>query len=86
MNWGMAKADEMGVELFLDATLVGKPLYEANGMVEVDKNVIMPQTDSPDDAWKATEKMIGPSTWHLMWRPQGGNYQEGKTVKPWEKK
>ncbi|KAF7519884.1 hypothetical protein G7054_g12946 [Neopestalotiopsis clavispora] len=85
MDWGMAKADEMGVEFFLDATPVGKPLYDANGFVEVDKNVIIPKTDSPDEAWKAAEKKIGHSTWYLMWRPPGGNYEEGKTLKPWEK-
>ncbi|RYP59783.1 hypothetical protein DL769_008401 [Monosporascus sp. CRB-8-3] len=85
MDWGMAKADEMGVELFLDATPVGRPLYDANGFVEVEKNVIIPRTNNPDDAWKATEKKTGHSTWLIMWRPPGGNYEEGKTVKPWEK-
>ncbi|ETS74807.1 hypothetical protein PFICI_13291 [Pestalotiopsis fici W106-1] len=85
MDWGMAKADQMGLEFFLDATPTGKPLYDANGFVEVGKNVIAPSTDSPDDAWKAAEKKIGHSTWYLMWRPPGGNYEEGKTAKPWEK-
>lgn len=85
MNWGMAKADEMGVEMFLDSTPMGKPLYEANGFIELEKNVIIPRTNNPDDAWKATEKKIGHSTWFLMWRPPGGNYEERKTVKPWEK-
>ncbi|OTA99838.1 hypothetical protein M426DRAFT_16069 [Hypoxylon sp. CI-4A] len=81
---GVVKADEIGVEFFLDATVVGKPLYDANGFVEVQKNVIIPRTDNPDDAWKETEEKTGHSTWFLMWRPQGGNYEEGKTVKPWE--
>lgn len=85
MDWGIAKADEMGVELFLDASPVGRPLYDANGLVEVDKNDIIPRTNDPDDAWKAMEKKTGHSTWFLMWRPAGGNYEEGKTVKPWEK-
>lgn len=86
MDWGMAKADEMGVEFFLDATPVGRPLYDANGLIEIEKNDIKPQTENPDDAWKAVEKKIGPTTWYLMWRPAGGNYEEGKTDKPWEKK
>ncbi|KAI1809054.1 hypothetical protein GGS20DRAFT_573742 [Poronia punctata] len=85
MDWGMAKADEMGVEMFLDATPVGKPLYDVNGFVEVENNIILPRTENPDDAWKATEKKTGHSTWYLMWRPIGGNYEEGKTAKPWEK-
>ncbi|KAI1742883.1 acyl-CoA N-acyltransferase [Xylaria scruposa] len=86
MNWGMAKADEMGVELFLDATPVGRPLYKANGLIEVEEHIIVPRMDHPDDAWKASEKKIGHSTWFLMWRPPGGNYEEGKTIKPWERK
>ena len=85
MDWGMAKADEMGVELFLDSTPAGRPLYDTNGFVVVEKNVIVPRTNNPDDAWKATEKKIGHSTWFLMWRPPGGNYGDGKTIKPWEK-
>ncbi|KAK7752959.1 hypothetical protein SLS62_005118 [Diatrype stigma] len=85
MDWGMAKADDMGVELFLDSTPIGRPLYDANGFIEVEKNVIIPRTHDPDDAWRATEKKAGHSTWFLMWRPPVGNYEEGKTVKPWEK-
>ncbi|KAI1173358.1 hypothetical protein F4777DRAFT_558197 [Nemania sp. FL0916] len=85
MDWGMVKADEMGVDFFLDATPIGRPLYLANKFVEVEKNVIVPRTETPDDGWRAAEKNIGHTTWWLMWRPPGGNYEEGKTVKPWEK-
>ncbi|KAI1357839.1 acyl-CoA N-acyltransferase [Xylaria arbuscula] len=86
MNWGMKKADEMGVEMFLDSTPVGKPLYEANGFQVVEKTVIVPQTENPDSDWKEAEAKIGHSEWWLMWRPAGGNYEEGVTVKPWAKK
>ncbi|KAJ3579785.1 hypothetical protein NPX13_g777 [Xylaria arbuscula] len=85
-DWGMKKADEMGVEMFLDSTPVGKPLYEANGFQVVEKTVIVPQTENPDSDWKDAEAKIGHSEWWLMWRPAGGNYEEGVTVKPWEKK
>ncbi|KAI0006497.1 hypothetical protein F4779DRAFT_629779 [Xylariaceae sp. FL0662B] len=84
MDWGMAKADEMGVEMFLDSTPPGRPLYEKNGLICVEKNVIAPQTNNADEAWKETEEKAGQSTWWLMWRPVGGKYEEGKTVKPWE--
>ncbi|KAI1128452.1 hypothetical protein F5Y10DRAFT_277379 [Nemania abortiva] len=66
MDWGMAKADYMGVELFLDATPVCRPLYDANGFVAVEENVIAPRTDHPDNAWKATEKKTSHLTWFLM--------------------
>ncbi|KAI1337251.1 hypothetical protein F5Y15DRAFT_418017 [Xylariaceae sp. FL0016] len=83
LNWGMNKADEMSVEMFLDSTPVGKPLYEANKFHVVEKTVIVPQTQSPDQGWKDAEKKIGHSTWWLMWRPIKGQYEEGGTVKPW---
>lgn len=83
LDWGMRKSDEMGIEFFLDATPVGKPLYDKNGFVCVKENVIIPQTDAPDEAWKKTEAKVGPVTFWPMWRPAGG-YVEGKTIKPWE--
>ncbi|XXG95585.1 hypothetical protein Hte_001852 [Hypoxylon texense] len=83
MEWGMKKADEMGVEFFLDATPMGRPLYERSGFVLIEENVIDPKTDSPDDAWREIEAKVGSSTHYLMWRPAGG-YKEGETIKPWE--
>ncbi|KAI0117933.1 acyl-CoA N-acyltransferase [Nemania sp. FL0031] len=84
MSWGIKKADEMGVEMFLDSTPMGRPLYEENGFVGVHDNLITPQTDTPDDAWKELEKKTGPVPFCLMWRPVGGKYEEGKTILPWE--
>ena len=81
----MNKADEMGIEMFLDSTPVGKPLYDATKFHVVDKTIIAPQTDDPDEKWKEVEEKIGHSIWFLMWRPVRGQYEEGVTVKPWEK-
>lgn len=84
MDWGMKKADELGLEFFLDATPPGRPLYEANGFIYAEENVTAPTTDNPDERWKETEEKVGPFTFWLMWRPAGGRYEEGKTIKPWE--
>ncbi|KAI1826380.1 hypothetical protein F4861DRAFT_105195 [Xylaria intraflava] len=72
LNWGMNKADQMGVDLFLDATPVGKPAYDANGFRVLEKTVIIPQTDNPDEKWKEAEEKIGHSTWWLMCKPLRG--------------
>lgn len=71
MNWGMAKADELGYDLFLDSTPYGRPLYEANGLILVEENFNLPYTDNPDDAWKQVRERVGGFTFWLMWRPVG---------------
>ncbi|KAI0100860.1 acyl-CoA N-acyltransferase [Nemania sp. FL0031] len=85
MDWGNNKADELGLELFLDATAMGRPLYEANGFIRIQENPIHPQMENPDEKWRELEKKVGEFSLCLMWRPVGGIYEEGKTIKPWEK-
>ncbi|RYP50307.1 hypothetical protein DL768_004160 [Monosporascus sp. mg162] len=84
MDWGKAKADQLGLETFLDATAMGKPLYEANAYIPIEDNLIHPQKENPDEKWKDLEEKVGPFTLTLMWRPVGGKYETGKTIKPWE--
>lgn len=86
LDWGIKKADELGLEIFLEATPPSKPLFEKQGFVVIKENITTPETDDPDDAkrWKEMEEKVGPLNFWLMWRPVGGNYEEGKTVKPWE--
>ena len=84
LEWGIKKAEEMGVEMWLDATIYGVPLYKKHGFVVVHENVIAPKTDKPDDDWKKIEDELSPMTFWQMWRPVGGRYIEGHTVKPWE--
>ncbi|KAK9776460.1 putative N-acetyltransferase domain-containing protein [Seiridium cardinale] len=84
MDWGIKKADEMGVEFFLDSTPYGRPLYEANGFEYIEENVNIPVTEAPDEEWKAVEDKVGPFTFWLMWRPVSGKYGAGKTARPWE--
>jgi hypothetical protein len=86
MDWGMRKADELEFDFFLDSTPPGRPLYEANGFVYVEKFTIHPETNNPDEKWKEIDEKVGPFTFWLMWRPPGGNYEDGKTIKPWMKK
>ena len=84
MDWSIEKADAEQLEYFLDSTPVGRPLYEANNFIYIKENVNIPETESPDEEWKRIEDKVGPFTFWLMWRPVGGKYEEGKTVKPWE--
>ena len=84
MQWGTQKADEMGLEMWLDATVYGRPLYTKHGFVYINKNRLRPETDQPDEDWERIERELLPMTLWQMWRPSGGKYEEGKTVRPWE--
>jgi len=66
-------------------TVYGRLLYEANGFIYVKENVNRPQTDPPDENWKEIDEKVGAFTFLLMWRPVGGKFDQGKTIKPWEK-
>ncbi|KAI3327524.1 acyl-CoA N-acyltransferase [Xylariaceae sp. AK1471] len=83
MDWGIKTADEMNVDLFLDSTPYGRPLYEANGFEYIEENVNIPvaDTDTPDDSWKEIEKKVGPFTFWLMRRPAKGISLEKSNLK-----
>ncbi|KAF5676112.1 GNAT family acetyltransferase acetyltransferase [Fusarium heterosporum] len=84
MNWSKKKADEMGVELWLDATEQGMPVYEKHGFTVVNVNTLRPMKENPGEEWNKVKEELGTMTFRQMWRPAGSDYQEGKTVKPWE--
>ncbi|TVY64368.1 hypothetical protein LSUE1_G007924 [Lachnellula suecica] len=84
LDWGMNKADELGYEIFLESTFYWRPLYKTNGFIHIQEFVIHPETAVPDDKWMEIEEKVGVWRAWLMWRPVGGNYEEGKTLKPWE--
>ena len=82
MQWGLKKADEMGVEMWLDATVYGIPLYKKYGFRIVHENTLHPKTDKPNDEWKKIEGELKTMTMWQMWRPIGGKFEEGKTIQP----
>lgn len=84
MDWGIRKAAEMDVEMWLNAWTYGRRLYESCGFVTVNHYRIEPQSDKPDEAFKACQReWTGMEEW-VMWRPKGGPFVEGTSVKPWE--
>lgn len=86
MEWGIKKAAEMNVEMWLDATIYGIPLYQKHGFVLVNENNLKPEYEGkiPDEEWKKIETELVPMTLWQMWRPVDGQYVEGITKKPWE--
>ena len=73
----------MDVEMWLDATIYGIPLYEKHGFVIVNENSLDPKTDEPNDEWMKLEKELVPMTMWQMWRPASGPYEHEKSSFPW---
>ncbi|KAM3071211.1 hypothetical protein ACMFMF_007682 [Clarireedia jacksonii] len=85
LDWGINKAKDMGVEMWLDATVYGVPLYKKHGFVVVNENSLSPEaTGEVSEEWKKIDKELSPMIMWQMWRPAEGPFQEGVTKKPWE--
>jgi hypothetical protein len=84
LAWGIKQADEMGVEMWLDATKYGIPAYQKHGFIVVNENRLLPTKVNPGPEWRAIEQELGQMVFWQMWRPAGGKpWAEGK-AKPWE--
>lgn len=91
MAWGDAKADELNLECWLSASDLGRFLYRKHGYIDiVEHDVVMDPPDHLSEAereeWEAYQGLILPVHITHMWRPVGGKYIKGATVKPWEEK
>ncbi|KAF3480077.1 uncharacterized protein GIQ15_05424 [Arthroderma uncinatum] len=89
LQWGVDKADAMGLECWLDATDYGRPVYERYGFINVDDRHIespMPEglSETEMKEFEAARAEMLPAHNSCMWRPKGGVYTEGVTEKPWE--
>ncbi|KAL9082640.1 MAG: hypothetical protein Q9165_008838 [Trypethelium subeluteriae] len=65
MEWGVAKAAQMHVDMWLDATIYGIPLYKKHGFMIVNENNLCPQRESPSKEWEAIHRELSPM---VMWQ------------------
>ncbi|EAS30278.3 GNAT family acetyltransferase [Coccidioides immitis RS] len=90
VDWGIQKADSMGLECWLDASDSGRPVYEKKGFIYIMDQALDPDMDEKKMSAAEREElmrlreMMPPTHLSTMWRPKGGKYSEGATVKPWE--
>ncbi|KAF2869230.1 acyl-CoA N-acyltransferase, partial [Massariosphaeria phaeospora] len=59
LEWGLQTAKDLGVEVWLNATPQGKPLYEKYGFEVVVRNPLVPTTVRPDAKWSQIEQEMG---------------------------
>lgn len=82
MQWGIDKAEELGLEAYLEASAMGKPLYEKFGFGLLFRFAYDTTKSNADDEWRRLEHDLTPSPFCSMWRPAGGIWENAK--KPWE--
>jgi hypothetical protein len=65
MEWGTKKADEMGVEAFIEASELGGHLYEKFGFVVVSKSRTETNIENASEEWKDMAARFPPHTWQV---------------------
>ncbi|KAL8799331.1 MAG: hypothetical protein Q9182_005975 [Xanthomendoza sp. 2 TL-2023] len=83
VDWGVKKADELGLEIFIEAAEPGVPLYLSHGFRAMDEFWVDPKVIDPSAEWKQLKEKIPPTQWVFMWKPQRSRFEEGKTTVPW---
>ena len=83
MAWGIKKADEMGLESYIDATEAGVPLYETCGYVKGSKVNFDASKDKVSQEWRELRGELLPFSFWPMWRPVGGKFEKD-AIRPWE--
>jgi hypothetical protein len=85
MAAGLELADKLNVETWMEASSMGRPLYENHGFRSL--SCIAFDTEKPDasDVWRRCEHEITPQPCFAMWRPRQGLWEvEGLKVEmPW---
>ena len=83
MAWGLEKADEMGLECYIDATSEGVPLYETFGFLKGSKIDFIPPNGSNNTEWQQLKQELTPFSFWPMWRPVKGLSRDDESA-PWE--
>ena len=69
MDWGLERADRMGLECFIEATEEGKPCYERFGFEVLDRNELHVEKKEPGEGWREAEGQLLPFMWWSMYKP-----------------
>jgi predicted N-acetyltransferase YhbS len=80
MQVGIARADELRVEAWMEASLMGRPLYENFGFRSLFKMAFDTERRDASDQWRRMEHEMTPTAFHAMWRPGA----KGGSKMPWE--
>ncbi|KAF7900012.1 hypothetical protein EAF00_004348 [Botryotinia globosa] len=83
MQWGMERAERMGVEVVVEFSEMGYSLYKKFGLRSIEKIAVDMRVEIPTNTWGRLESDFGPVLIWWMWKPRDGIYVAGKTELPW---
>lgn len=84
MDWGVRKADEMNVEMFIEAKPPGRRLYEHAGLRSLYAIYVDMDMPHASDAWRAYQGHLGVIHIWILWRPKQGVWREDGPKGPWD--
>ena len=68
MEWGVEHGDQLDLDTYVDASGMGKPLYEAYGFEVVDEHRFSAPKTDPSPVWQEMEATLLPYEWWGMVR------------------
>ena len=77
------KADELGLEAFIEATKSSVYLHEKHRFVALDSFHLGTERESASEEWKKLVREL-PIGYTFLWRPKQGKWVLGETKFPWE--
>ncbi|KAF2676395.1 hypothetical protein K458DRAFT_424720 [Lentithecium fluviatile CBS 122367] len=86
MSAGVSRADALGLECWMEATQMGKRLYEKHGFRSLVKIAFDMDRKDAGDLWRKAQHELTPPPVFAMWRPKLGVWEvKGRKVtRPWD--
>lgn len=86
MNVGIVRADELNLECWMEASAMGKPLYEKFKFQALLKIAFDNEKADSSDEWRKCAHEMTPPPIFAMWRPKRGQWLRdwGEVKLPWE--
>ncbi|MCJ1310747.1 RNA polymerase II transcription factor B 52 kDa subunit [Agyrium rufum] len=82
VRWGVEKADELGLDSFVEATNSCTSLYERHGFVASDSFNIKTERDDASEDWMKLVKELS-IEYTFLWKLKYGKWVDGETTFPW---
>jgi hypothetical protein len=85
MAWGLERADQLGLETFIEALEAGHKLYEGCGYMTICQVEVTLEesTAGKDDEWMELQRTKLLIRFSAVWRPKHGTYEKGDPERTW---